>query len=118
MEKVTKRKSWIFEKPSKASCFSLVFEGPADSFCLTLGLFLGSYWVSLGGLVGFLGGLVAVLEASWLCLGMLGNAEGCLTMLACVWEQDQDFRTHGHVRATIRFGERGGRYSRPGKLRE
>ena len=33
---------------------------------------------------GLLGRLVAVLEASWGCLGVLGNAKERLTMLACV----------------------------------
>ena len=58
----------------------MVFEGPEDSFWMTLGVLLGSSWR----LWGLLGRLVAVLEASWGCLGVLGNAKERLTMLACV----------------------------------
>ena len=55
MEKKTKRRGWIFEKSFKILCFSMVFEGPEDSFWMTLGVLLRASWESLGGLGGFLG---------------------------------------------------------------
>ena len=52
------------------------------------------FWIVLGSFWGHLGGLGAILEASWASwgrldgvlgrLGVLGNAEERLTMLACV----------------------------------
>ena len=44
---------------------------------------------------GPLGRSVAVLEASVVSLGVLGNAEERLTMFPFVREQDQDLREHG-----------------------
>ena len=63
-------------------------------------------------LLGHLGGLGAILGASWASwdaswrrldgvlgrLGVLGNAKDRLTMLACISEQDLDLRPHGHVK--------------------
>ena len=70
-------------------------------------MLLGSSW-------GHLGGLGAILEASWASwgrlggvlgrLGVLGNAKERLTTLACVGEQDQDLRGQGHVTVTTRPG--------------
>ena len=61
----------------------MIFEGPKFRF-----------WIVLGVLWGHLGGLGAILEASWASwgrldgvlgrLGVLWNAEERLTMLACV----------------------------------
>ena len=61
----------------------MFFEGPEDSFWMTLGMLLGASWGSLGGLGASLalgGRLGGVLE----CLGVLGNAKERMTMLACV----------------------------------
>ena len=65
MEKETNRRGWIFEKTSKILCFSIVFEGPEDSFWMTLGVLLGSSWGYLGGL----GGLLDAWWPSWRRLG-------------------------------------------------
>ena len=82
--KEAKRRGCIFEQSLKACCFSMVFEGPEDSFWMTLGVLSGSSWGSLGGL----GGLLDALWLSWRRvgggLGVLGNAKERLTMLACV----------------------------------
>ena len=71
-----------------------------DDFGGAFGLLLRVFGRSWG----LLGRLVAVLEASWGGLGVLGNAKERLTMLACVCEQDQDLRAHGHVTVTTRVG--------------
>ena len=44
-----------FRKILQNTVFSMVFEGPEDSFWMTLGVLLGASWGSLGGLGGFLG---------------------------------------------------------------
>ena len=61
---------------------------------------------------GHLGGLGAILEASWASwgrlggvlgrLGVLGNAEERPTIFGCVWGQDQDLRAHGQVADSTR----------------
>ena len=71
-----------------------------DDFGGAFGVLLGVFGRSWGPL----GRLVAVLEAFWGCLGVLGNATERLTMLACVCEQDQDLRQYGHVTLTTRIG--------------
>ena len=71
-----------------------------DDFRGAFGVLLGIFGRSWGPL----GRPVAVLEASWGCLGVLGNAKERLTMLASVCEQDQDLRAYGHVRLTTRIG--------------
>ena len=58
----------------------MVFEGPEDDFGGAFGILLGVFGRSLGPL----GRLVAVLEASWECLRVFGNAKERLTMLTCV----------------------------------
>ena len=55
-----------FRKYFQNNMFSTVFEGPEDSFWMTLGVLLGASW-------GPLGRLVAVLEASLGCLECLGT---------------------------------------------
>ena len=65
----------------------MVLDDFGGAFEVLLGVF-GRSW-------GPLGRLVAVLEASWGGLGVLGNAEERLTMFPCVSEQDQDLREHG-----------------------
>ena len=67
---------------------------------LDFGSSWGSFW-------GHLGGLGAILEASWASwgrlggvlgrLGVFGNAEERPTISGCVWGQDQDLRPHGQV---------------------
>ena len=84
----------------------------------------GSSW---GAFWGHLGGLGAILEASWASwgrldgvlgrLGVLGNAKERLTMLACVGEQDQDLRPHGHVMVKWRGWGRGGRIQEGGETK-
>ena len=72
-----------FRKILQNTVFSIVFEGPEDWFWMALGCFWGPSGV-FGRSWGPLGRLVAVLEASWECLGVFGNAEERLTMFACV----------------------------------
>ena len=64
---------WIFEKTFKVRCFSTVFECPEDSF-----------WMTLGVILGLLGGLWAVLGASWALGGRLG---GVLVVFGNAWER-------------------------------
>ena len=98
MEDKTKGRGWIFKKPSKTTCFSLVFGGHKSRF-----------WV----LLGHLRGLGAILEASWASwgrlggvlgrLGVLGNAWERPTIFDIVWGQDQDLRAQGQVVVNSRF---------------
>ena len=53
-----------------------------SAFGVILGV-LGASWGRLGGVLGR--------------LGVLGNAEERPTIFGCVWGQDQDLRTQGHV---------------------
>ena len=83
MEDKTKGRGWIFEKKLEKQCVFLV--------CLEVTRFdLGSSW---GPFWGHLGGLGAILEASWASwgrldgvlgrLGVLGNAEERPTIYGC-----------------------------------
>ena len=62
------------KKTLKILCFSMVFEGPEDSFWMTLGVLLGSCWGSLGGL----GGLLDAWWPSWKRLGRVWECLGTL----------------------------------------
>ena len=73
MEHKTKGRNWIFEKPSKTTCFFLFFESHEYRF----GISWGSFW-------GHLGALGAILEVSW---GDLGGLLGVLTASWDVWER-------------------------------
>ena len=70
MEDKTKGRGWMFEKPSKTTCFSIVFGSHKFRFWLILGAFLGPSWGSWGDL----GGLLGVLGPSWRRLGTSGSA--------------------------------------------
>ena len=83
IEQKMKGRGWILEKPSKTNSFRCFLKFPRFQHEASWGCF----W-------GHLGGLGAILEASWASwgrldgvlgrLGVLGNAEERLTMLACV----------------------------------
>ena len=83
IEQKMKGRGWILEKPSKPCVFVCFLKFPRFHHEASWGCF----W-------GHLGGLGAILEASWASwgrlggvlgrLGVFGNAEERLTMLACV----------------------------------
>ena len=87
IEQKMKGRGWILEKPSKNVGFCWFVEVPEVPTCGLLGVLLWSSWGSwsdLGGLLGVLGASWRRLDGVLGRLGVLGNAEERLTMLACV----------------------------------
>ena len=96
IEQKMKGRGWILEKSIKPYVVICFLKFPRFQHEASWGCF----W-------GHLGGLGAILEASWASwgrlggvlgrLGVLGNAEERPTIFGSVWGQDQDLRGHGQV---------------------
>ena len=80
MEDKAKGRGWIFEKPSKTLCSSMVFGGHKFRFWIILEALLGSSW-----------GPGAILEASGASWERLDDVLGRLGVLGNAWERPTIF---------------------------